>query len=91
MKILDYELKLDNLTVERIEDAYDKAIDECLFGKKRAKELTHLLYVATGANITLDEFKTKLSEQYTYMQLIDILNKLIEGEEKNAESVTVDA
>jgi len=91
MKILDYELKLDNVAVEKIEEEYDKAIDEFLFGKKRAKELTFILWAVSGAVVPLDEFKKKLSAQYNYLQLVEIFNKFLEGEEKNAESVTVDA
>jgi hypothetical protein len=91
MKILDYNLKLDNMAVERIEEEYDKAIDECLFGKKRAKEITFILWAASGAKGLLEEFKIKLSAQYNYLQLVEIYNSFLEGEEKNAESVTVDA
>jgi hypothetical protein len=91
MKFLDYTLRLSPLAVEKIEEQYDKSIDEIFENKLRSKDVTFILWATVEENVELAEFKKKLSDSLTYTQLFEAFNKLISGDEKNEESVTVDA
>ena len=92
MKILDYTLRLSPLAVEKIEDYYDKSIEEVFDGRKmRSKDEMFMLWASVQEEVDIDEFKKRVSGEFTYTQLISKLNDLISGEGKNEQSGTEDA
>jgi hypothetical protein len=81
MKIMldkEYELKLSSLAVEKVEEAYDKAIDEIFTnGKMRAKDVNFILWASMEEAPELNETKKLFAKYYNYQQLIEILNCLL--------------
>jgi hypothetical protein len=90
MKILlneqEYTLSLSALAVEKIEEKYDKALDEIFTteSKMRAKDLSFVLHSCLEEEMDLDTFKKLLSKNYSYEKTIKILNELL-GADPNAQ------
>ena len=89
MKILDYNLYLGNLAVEKIEEEYQMDIYDVIDKKTRSKDMSFIIWACVQEDVSLEQFKKEISK-IPYMELIDIRNKLI-GAEKNEQSVTESA
>jgi uncharacterized protein YifE (UPF0438 family) len=86
----DYEIKLSSMAVEKIEETYDKAMDEIFSGAKmRAKDVNFIIASCLVEEIELPEAKKLFAKYFTYTELIEVLNQLLGGSpnEKGAEKV----
>ena len=87
----DYEVKLSSVAVEKIEETYDKAMDEIFTGAKmRAKDVNFIIASCLVEEMDLAEAKKLFAKYFTYTELIEVLNQLLGGNPKDegAENLT---
>lgn len=79
------------MAVEKIEETYDKAMDEIFAGgKMRAKDVNFIIASCMEEEMDLTEAKKLFAKYFTYPQLIGVLNELLGGAPKDerAENLT---
>lgn len=82
----EHTLVLSTLAVEKIEEKYDKPLDEIFTAesKMRAKDLNFVLWACLEQEMELEEFKKALSKVCSYEKSIKILSVLL-GADPNAQ------
>jgi hypothetical protein len=85
-----YELKLTADAVEKIEENYDKSLDEICSGKMRSKDVTFMVWACMDGDIELETAKKLFSKHSTYTELVTTLVKLLGSDpnEQGAEKAT---
>lgn len=77
----EYKLKLGALAVEKIEDEYNKTIDEVLREDKlTSKKVSFILFCTTeNYEKDLQEFKIELNKNYDYEEIMILFGALMGG------------
>jgi aspartyl/asparaginyl-tRNA synthetase len=87
---VEHELKFTSLAVEKLEEQYDKSIDDIFKGelKFKAKELNFMMWAFANTDMPLDEFKKEMAKYYDYQDIIEILTSMLGdgGENPNAQT-----
>lgn len=76
---VELKLKLSALAVEKIEDHFDKCLDEIFTEnmKLRSKDLSYIIWAMANTDMDIDTLKSEMSGIYTYNECMNIVNDAI--------------
>jgi oligoendopeptidase F len=75
-----YDLRLTTEAVEKIEDKFDSSFGDLFVEGRalRAKDLNYILYCMADTTMPFEEFKVKLSKEFTYPKCMALLTEAFE-------------
>jgi hypothetical protein len=87
------ELRLSALAAERIEEKFDKPLDEIFTTelKLKATDVSFILWSMALTDHTLDEFKAEMAKYYTYSESIAAISEVLNPNAEAASAIETGA